>query len=391
MKLIRKLLRENINKAQLIGFALANLLGLLIILVSLQCYLDISPIFNPSRSFFAKDYFTLTKKVNVFNSLSTNAAGFSAKELSELQAQQFVNRVGAFTSSHFQVYAGINQGGVQFGSEMFFESVPDSFIDVDTQEWTFDFEKDIIPIILPKNYLDLYNFGFADARSLPKISEGMAGMVQLDVTLYGNGGRGEFKGRIVGFSDRLNTILVPESFMLWANEYFGNTSDASPARVLVEVDNIGDPDIVAYFNAKGYEVEGDRAATSRIASLLKIILGIVITIGVVICLLSMFVFVLSIYLLLEKNMDKFAKLRLLGFSKNTVCRPYTQLIIFLNLFVCMIAIVGVFAAQLFYTPLLSRLWNSFSASHIFYTCLVGLFICIFASVMNIYILRQKIK
>lgn len=391
MRLIRKLLRENINTGQLIGFCIANLFGMLIILISVQCYFDISPMFSPSRNFFSKEYFTITKKVNLLNSLSTNAAGFSDSELSELKAKPFVNDVGEFISSQFQVYAGINQGGAQFGSEMFFESVPDSFIDVETDNWKFDFDKDIIPIILPKNYLDLYNFGFADSRSLPKISEGMAGMVQLDIVLYGNGRRGNYKGHIVGFSDRLNTILVPAAFMKWANEYYGTIQNPQPSRVLLEVSNIADPDIVSYFKDKSYEVEGDRAATSRIASLLKIVLAIVISVGAIICLLSIFVFVLSIYLLLEKNMDKFNKLRLLGYTKNTVCKPYTLLVIFVNAVVFILSIAVVVVVQSAYTPFLKRLWSNFSSSNIYLTLLIGLAICLFTSVINIYILRRKIK
>jgi hypothetical protein len=70
-----------------------------------------------------------------------------------------------------------------------------------------------VPIILPKNYLDLYNFGFAESHSMPKISEGMIGLVALDVTIFGRGDREQLKGRIAGFSNRINTILVPETFM----------------------------------------------------------------------------------------------------------------------------------------------------------------------------------
>ena len=70
-------------------------------------------------------------------------------------------------------------------------------------------------IIIPRNYLNLYNFGFAQSRSLPQLSEGVMGMVNLDIRITGVGRTENFKGKIVGFSNRLNTILVPETFMTW--------------------------------------------------------------------------------------------------------------------------------------------------------------------------------
>lgn len=48
------------------------------------------------------------------------------------------------------------------------------------------------------------------------------GMMTLDVRLSGRGRTERMKGRIVGFSNRLNTILVPQAFMEWANATLGD-------------------------------------------------------------------------------------------------------------------------------------------------------------------------
>lgn len=60
---------------------------------------------------------------------------------------------------------------IHLSTEMFFESVPDEYVDVNLDKWLFDKETRVIPIIIPRNYLNLYNFGFAQSRSLPKLSE----------------------------------------------------------------------------------------------------------------------------------------------------------------------------------------------------------------------------
>ena len=46
------------------------------------------------------------------------------------------------------------------------------------------------------------------------------------IMMRGNGRVEQYKGNIVGFSNRLNTILVPQSFMKWANENFAPNAEA---------------------------------------------------------------------------------------------------------------------------------------------------------------------
>lgn len=67
----------------------------------------------------------------------------------------------------------------------------------------------------------------------------------------GNGQVKQMKGNIVGFSNRLNTILVPESFMNWANEAYGAGEKAEPSRLIVEVNNPADERIAKFSSRKG--------------------------------------------------------------------------------------------------------------------------------------------
>jgi hypothetical protein len=148
---------------------------------------------------------------------------------------------------------------------MFFESVPDDFIDVKTDRWKFSPDDEFVPIILPKNYLDLYNFGFAEARSMPKLSQSVIGMVNFNITISGKWQHKEFKGQIAGFSNRINTILVPESFMKWANENYGEQAVSNPSRLMVEVNNPADPNIASFLKKNNYEVEGENSAVSKMS------------------------------------------------------------------------------------------------------------------------------
>lgn len=393
MKLVWKLLKENISKPQLIGFFFANLIGLTVVLLAVQFYLDVNPIFNDKDTLFKKDYFTVTKQVGLLSGLAAKSGGFTQDEISDLKNQSFVKDVGAFTPSQFKVFAGINaqSAGIGFNTQMFFESVPDNFIDVKSDEWRFSPSDNTIPIILPKNYLDLYNFGFAEANSMPKITEGVVGLVTLDISIVGKNRQfKEMKGRIVGFSNRINTILVPESFMSWANQAFGGGSDGNLARLMVETSNVADPNLSNYFKEKGYEISGDNATASKMSFFLTMIVTIVASIGVVICVLSFFILTLTIYLLLEKNMNKLRTLRLIGYSKSYVVRPYEWLVLCLNFVILLISVTLVFIIRNTYSEALGKLYASHETGFSFYTVLIGFGIFILLFLLNVSIIRRKV-
>jgi len=391
MNLIWKLLRENISKAQLAGFFVANLIGMTIVLVAIQFYFDISPIFTQKDDLFKRDFFTITKKVNLLDAFSSSSSAFTSQEIDELRNSGFVKDLGVFVPSQYGVYAGINQKGIRMGTEMFFESIPDKFIDVKTNDWRFSPVDNTVPIILPKNYLDLYNFGFAESKNMPKISVGMVGVVALDITLFGHGQNKQLKGRIVGFSNRINTILVPSTFMDWANKNFGKNSNPKASRLILEIGNVADPNIAQYFKDKGYEIEGENIAVSRMSSFLKILVTIVIAVGAIISILSFVILALSIYLLLEKNMSKLQKLRLIGYSKRRITRPYEKLTVGLNLAIFVLAFAIMLLVKMKYTDIVARVWPNFEPTSIFTTLFIGLSIFFLLSVINICIIRRKVK
>ena len=276
--LVWKLLRQHISIGQLAGFFLANLFGMMIVLLSVQFYKDVIPVFTEGDSFMKKDFIIATKKISTLGSFAGKSNTFSPEDIADLKKQSFTKTIGAFTPSQFKVSAGLGmqEAGIHLSTDMFFESVPDEFVDIKLDKWHFDEETHTIPIIIPRNYLNLYNFGFAQSRSLPKLSEGLMGLIQMDIMMRGNGRVEQYKGNIVGFSNRLNTILVPQSFMNWANKNFAPDAEAQPARLIIEVSNPADSSIASYFQKKGYETEDGKLDAGKTTYFLRLIVGIVL-------------------------------------------------------------------------------------------------------------------
>lgn len=391
-RLVWKLLRRHISVGQLAGFFLANLFGMMIVLLSVQFYRDVLPIFTQGDSFMKKDYIIATKKISTLGNFAGKSNSFSKDEIKELKAQPFTKSVGAFTPSLFKVSAGLGmqEAGIHLSTEMFFESVPDEYVDVNLDKWHFDESTHTIPIIIPRNYLNLYNFGFAQSRSLPKLSEGLMSLIQMDIRMRGNGRVEQYKGNIVGFSNRLNTILVPQSFMDWANESFAPDQEAQPSRLIVEVKNPTDTAITNYFQKNNYETEGDNLDAGKTTYFLRLITGIVMGVGLFISILSFYILMLSIFLLLQKNTVKLENLLLIGYSPTRVAFPYYILTVGLNILVLLLAIGGITWIRTYYTEVIQSLFPQLEAGSLLPCILLGCVLFIAVSLMNILTIRKKI-
>ena len=393
MKLVWKLLRRHISLPQLAGFFLANLCGMAIVLLSVQFYKDVLPVFTSGDSFIKKDYIIVSKRVSTLGSFVGKSKTFTEQDVEEIRQQPFAKGVGEFTSSQFKVWAGMGMENtaLQMSTAMFFESVPDEYVDVKLEKWDFDEHNPVVPIIIPRNYLNLYNFGFAQSRSLPQLSEGVMGMVNLDIRISGAGRTETFKGKIAGFSNRLNTILVPQKFMDWANHTFAPGSRNEPSRLIVEVNNPADDRIANFFKEKGYDTEEDKLDAGKTAWFLKVIVGIVLSVGLLISALSFYILMLSIYLLLQKNTTKLENLLLIGYSTTQVALPYQLITLGLNAAVWLLGMGVVMCVRSSYMELLSKMYAVEQESSLWCAWIVGGLLFVVVSLLNVLAVRRKVE
>ncbi len=386
--LIWKLLRKHISLFELMIFFVVNLIGMTVIIGGVQLYSDVKPVMSGESRLIGSDYLVVTRPVE---RVGSGGKRFSQDNITELRAQEFIEDVGSFTSSQYEVYGSIVFGGRKLSTMLFFESVPDDFLDIQPKEWKYRDGDTMIPIILPRNYLNLYNFGFSSTQQLPQITEDVIKRVELGVSLRGNGMIESFTGRVVGFSDRINTILVPEQFMVWANTRYGDGENGEATRLIIEVDNPADPELTAYIEANGYEIENKPAESSKAMYILKVCVVIIVCIGVVFSLLSIIILTLSIYLLLQKNIAKLENLVLIGYTPARVALPYNLLTLALNLSIWAISSVVVVFAQRLYIGYISQMAGcELSASPMVAIGIGGLFTALIIA-FNFFIINRKIR
>ena len=391
MKLVWKLLRQHISWPQFVGFFFANLFGMTIVLLGYQLYCDILPIFTANDSFLKADYLVVSKKIGMANALGQQHSGFSKDEIADLQAQPFVKGVGQFTSTAYKAEATMGVSGMKIlNSELFFESVPDPFVDVSLDNWHYTPGDTLVPVILPRSYIAMYNFGFAQNHSLPKINEGLVGMIDLHIQVQGKGGQGYFKGKVIGFSSKLNTILVPQAFMTWSNSHFSPDSEMPPSRLILDVTNPADQRIGTYLEDHNYELEDNNLDAEKTTYFLKLMVTLVMGVGVVISALSFYVLLLSIYLLVQKNTTKLQNLLLIGYSPSRVALPYQMLTLALNFAVLVASFSLLLIIRSYYIDIVETLFPDLPSTGVAPTLGIGLALFLFVTGINFAILWRKI-
>ena len=137
MNMIWRLLRKNISIGQLLGFLLSNIVGLSIVIIGVQLYVDAAQIFENEDSFIKKDYIVINKEVHSSDLFATNNKEFSIAEIEEIESQEWVRKVGEFQSATYKLYASVGSGNRSMSTYMFFESLPTEFIDVKDVEWNY--------------------------------------------------------------------------------------------------------------------------------------------------------------------------------------------------------------------------------------------------------------
>lgn len=328
-RLSNRLLSKNLNRTRLAAFAVADFIGLAIVMAAIHFYSDIKSTLH-STSDETADYIVISKKIGTFGNIDRE--GFTDSQIDSIAIQPWAEDVGRFESSRFDVNATVMMPGATMSTALFFESVPERFLDVSTPSFSFTKDDNTVPVILPKEYLALYNFGYASARNLPAISEAMLGMVPLKLTVSGNGLSQTYSGRIAGFSSRINTIAVPESFIRMANSRFGNGDSEFPSRLIVKINPTMKHLISSYLGSHDLETTTSGVLSQTDYILSVITTGVVVT-GLIICILSLFMLTLSIFLMLEKSREKIRLLLMLGYTPGSIAAYYRHIVVILNIIV----------------------------------------------------------
>ena len=390
--LIEKLVRKNLSILRITTFCFFSIIGFFILILAGTIYLDYAKNFGEDSSVWKANYIVLNKKISSLQTLTGEKPSFNEDEIEELKSQNFTAKVGTFKSSQFPVKLQV--GGIAgirgFSTDLFFESVPKDFIEVDQSDWKWQEGQDFIPIIIPKSYLNLYNFGFATSQGLPQVSESLFTKIPFQLIIGKDENQKIYQARIVDFTTKINTILVPENFLEWANQTYASQKTAQPSRLVVETKSQGDENASIYFEQHNYDINKDELKNNELTYYLKLAFSLVLFIGLIIVFAAIWLMIINFQLMIEKNKHKTKDLFLIGYNINQLARPYLKFSIIFMLVSYIISIPLVYFVLNIIKEKVGK-FMTIESSHVWEVIGFGLIIVLFLFILNKIILSQSIK
>lgn len=355
--MLRKALFKKHGYFQLILSTLGGALGFFVLLAGIQFYIELRSILLDKDQMSTTDFLVLHKKVSDMSMLKLKSNAFSEKEIEEIRSQNYVKEVGPIVPGLFQVYAELNGAGDLFemGTAMYFEAVDDKFIDHKNNNWKWQEGDEEIPIILPSILLESYNFGMAPSQNLPPITEKTLKRFYYDIEISNKEKKAKFKGRIIGFSDRINSILVPSAFLKWANSNFQYKPPTDPAQLVIEVDDVTNPQLAKFLEDNNYTTNTDKLQSSRIKSVLNICLVVFLVLGLIIISMAALTFIQYARLSIIQVSYELKTLMSIGYYYTAPAAVFLKLYVVLNLLSLALAMGGL----MYFKSMLTRYFEQY--------------------------------
>jgi cell division protein FtsX len=297
-------------------------IGVMLLLCCVQMYININQLLkekNPRKNGF--DFISVTKTITNENMGKDNR--FSLEEVEDIKKQKFISDAAPLISNQFRAKASAGDI-IPFSTDLFLESIQDNFIDTLPPSFTWQQGQQDVPIIFSADFLEMYNV-FAPAQGLPQLSESSIGAVNIILEcLAPDGSSMKFKGHIVAVSDRINSVIVPKTFLEWGNKMFGTQMQQPAARVYLKTTDANSVELQAYLQQKNYHVNKDKTKFGRIKSTLQAIVAGLGGLAILVVLLSILLFSFYLQLMISRSKDNLQLLLTLGYSPLWLSKTVTK-------------------------------------------------------------------
>jgi hypothetical protein len=297
-------------------------IGVLLLLVSMQMFVNIQQLLseNTPRKSGGYDFISISKTITNANMGKDNS--FTNEDLLKLKEQPTIAGVAPLISNKFRVRATAGDI-IPFSTDLFLESINENFIDTLPPSFTWQPGQMVVPIIFSSDFLEMYNV-FAPAQGLPQLSAKTISSVNIILECSGPYGSQNFKGNVVALSDRINSLLVPQTFMNWSNFYFIHDTTVHASRVYIKTKDANDPKLINYLDQQDYHLNKDKVKFSRIKSILQNIVSALGVFGILVIVLALMLFSFYLQLMIAKSKDNLRLLLTLGYSPKWLAKSVAK-------------------------------------------------------------------
>jgi hypothetical protein len=128
----------------------------------------------------------------------------------------------------------------------------------------------------------------------------------------------------VALSDRINSVIVPQNFLEWANKNIANISNSNATRVYIKTTDANNVAFLNYLQENNYQVNKDKTKFGRVKQILQAVVSGLGGFAVLVILLAMMLFSFYLQLMIARSKDNLQLLLTLGYSPNWLSKTVAK-------------------------------------------------------------------
>lgn len=319
--MLNKLLFKNQDRKQLIIAMIGAFMGITFLVTSIHFLIRVNE-FGEGAEILGPNTIIVQKKVSNSSTLGLTSTTFTTSEIEKIKAEKFIEDVKPVISNNFDVSFQTNDELVPyFRSDVFIQTVDPDFIDVQSDDWTWKEGDKSVPIIMPRDILVMLNT-FMSASGINQVSDELAMQIKFKFTLSNETKKEWVDAHIVGFTNEVSAILVPETFMDYGNEKYAGDNEQKITQIMISGKENEFGKVEELLTKRGLESKNAQMVVGRLKSIIGTLFLVVLGISVIAVFMSGLVLIQYLQLLMSRNAYEVRTLLRIGYEPNLIIRKF---------------------------------------------------------------------
>ena len=319
--MLRKLLFQHQDKRQLIIAVVGAFMGMTFLITSIHYLIKVNE-FGKGADILGPNTVIVQKKVSSFNTLNIAKPDFSLSEIEQMKKEPFIMDVKPVESNNFNITIETADPAVpRFRGDIFIQTVDPDFLDVKSKEFRWKRGDTLVPILMPRDLLVMMNM-FMGSKGMPQISDELAMDIRFKFCMKNDTLKEYITCRIIGFTNDVPSVLVPQNFMNWANKRFAPDAEQKITQIMISGKENEFGLVEQMLKDRHLESKNAQVAIGRLKSTVGTLILVVLGISVIAVFLSGLVLIQYLQLLLSKNLYEVRTLMRLGHHPNSLVKNF---------------------------------------------------------------------
>lgn len=319
--MLNKLLFRNQDRKQLTIAIIGAFLGITFLVTSIHYLIKVNE-FGEGADILGPNTIIVQKKVTSSSTLNLTKTDFTENELKKIKAEKFIEDVQPVISNNFDVsFETADPMVPRFRSDVFIQTLDPEFLDVKSSKWHWKEGDEYVPIILPRDFLVMLNT-FMSAQGIPQVSDELAMDIKFKFTLSNETGKEWVDARIIGFTNEVASILVPESFMTYGNSKYALQKDKKITQIMISGKESEFGLVEELLKKRGLESKNSQMVVGRLKSMVGTLFLVVLGISVIAVFVSGLVLIQYMQLLMSRNAYEVRTLLRIGYHPDKIIRKF---------------------------------------------------------------------